>query len=111
MRRGVRAGAAYFTEPALASQRRYEALRAYIIEEMPAAQVADRFGYSTASVMQMATLLRRGQPVPFAPTKPGPQGARHATRTPPPPPRPPRRPRRPAGPNASAPAAAGPPPV
>src|SRR5260221_6862112 len=85
MRRGVRAGAAYFTEPALASQRRYEALRAYIIEEMPAAQVADRFGYSTASVMQMATLLRRGERVPFSPSQtrpqPGPPGP------PPPPPR------------------------
>src|SRR5260221_11189553 len=82
MRRGVRAGAAYFTEPALASQRRYEALRAYIIEEMPAAQVADRFGYSTASVMQMATLLRRGKQPPFAPTKPRPQGPRAAPPTP-----------------------------
>jgi len=77
----VRAGAAYFTEPALASQRRYEALRAYIIEEMPAAQVADRFGYSTASVMQMATLLRRGKLSLFADTKPGPKGPRKATGT------------------------------
>src|SRR5258707_7506932 len=81
MRRGVRAGAAYFPEPALASQRRYEALRAYIIEEMPAAEVADRFGYSTASVMQMATLLRRGKLSLFADTKPGPKGPRKATGT------------------------------
>src|SRR5258706_1192391 len=83
MRRGVRAGAAYFTEPALASQRRYEALRAYIIEEMPAAQVADRFGYSTASVMQMATLLRRGQMCLFPHSKPRPKGTGNGTRPPP----------------------------
>src|SRR5258707_2701205 len=88
MRRGVRAGAAYFPEPALASQRRYEALRAYIIEEMPAAQVADRFGYSTASVMQMATLLRRGKRSLVAPTHTDPHGPRAtaATRAPPAPP-------------------------
>ena len=55
----MRAGAEYFLHPAGASQRRYEALRAYFTEDMPAAEVADRFGYSTASVHQMATLLRR----------------------------------------------------
>ena len=56
----MREGAEYFTEPAGAAQRRYEALRAYFTEDMPAAEVADRFGYSTASVHQMATLLRTG---------------------------------------------------
>ena len=56
----MRSGAEYFLSPAGASQRRYEALRAYFVEDMPAAEVADRFGYSTASVHQMATLLRSG---------------------------------------------------
>ena len=46
----MRDGAEYFTVPVGAAQRRYEALRAYFLEEMPAAEVADRFGYSTASV-------------------------------------------------------------
>ena len=50
----MRAGAEYFTSPALAAQRRYEALRACLAEEMPAAEVAVRLGCSTASVMQMA---------------------------------------------------------
>ena len=53
----MREGPEYFTEPTGAAQRRYEALRAYFLDEVPAAEVADRFGYSTASVHQMATLL------------------------------------------------------
>jgi transposase len=75
----VRAGAEYFTAPAGAAQRRYEALRAYFLDGMPAAEVADRFGYSTASVHQMATLLRKGKLALFTETRPGPKGPRKAT--------------------------------
>ncbi len=75
----MREGAEYFTEPGSAAQRRYEALRAYFTEDMPAAEVADRFGYSTASVRQMATLLRKGRLSLFAETRPGPKGPRKAT--------------------------------
>src|SRR5258706_9397302 len=46
---------------------------------MPAAEVADRFGYSTASVHQMATLLRKGRLALFTEAKPGPRGPRKAT--------------------------------
>jgi transposase len=77
----VREGAEYFTAPAGAAQRRYEALRAYFLDEMPAAEVADRFGYSTASVHQMATLLRTGKLSLFAQSKPGPKGPRKVTGT------------------------------
>ena len=77
----MRDGAEYFTEPASAAQRRYEALRAYFTDEMPAAEVADRFGYSTASIHQMATLLRKGRLNLFAETRPGPKGPRKATGT------------------------------
>jgi hypothetical protein len=42
--------------------------------------VADRFGYSTASVHQMATLLRGGRMEFFAETKPGPKGPHKAGR-------------------------------
>jgi transposase len=77
----MRDGAEYFTEPASAAQRRYEALRAYFTEEMPAAEVADRFGYSTASIHQMATLLRKGRLNLFTETRPGPKGPRKATGT------------------------------
>ena len=75
----MREGAEYFTEPGGAAQRRYEALRAYFLDEMPAAEVADRFGYSTASVHQMATLLRKGRLNLFAESRPGPKGPRKAT--------------------------------
>ena len=77
----MREGAEYFTAPTGAAQRRYEALRAYFLDEMPAAEVADRFGYSTASVHQMATLLRAGKLSLFAETRPGPKGPRKVTGT------------------------------
>jgi hypothetical protein len=75
----MRSGAEYFLTPAGASQRRYEALRAYFVDEIPAAEVADRFGYSTASVHQMATLLRGGKMSLFTDPRPGPKGPRKAT--------------------------------
>ena len=75
----MRPGSDYFVRPAGASQRRYEALRAYFVEEMPASEVADRFGYSTASVHQMATVLRAGRMSLFADARPGPKGPRKAT--------------------------------
>ena len=75
----MRDGAQYFTEPASSAQRRYEALRAYFLDEMPAAEVADRFGYSTASIHQMSSLLRQGRLTLFAGTRPGPKGPRKAT--------------------------------
>src|SRR2546423_12540340 len=77
----MRDGAEYFTEPASAPQRGYEALRAYFTDERPAAEVADRFGYSTASIHQMATLLRKGRLNLFTGTRPGPKGPRKATGT------------------------------
>ena len=75
----MRSGGEYFVQPGGAPQRRYEALRAYFVDEIPAAEVADRFGYSTASIHQMATLLRSGRMQLFAETKPGPKGPRKAT--------------------------------
>ena len=77
----MREGAEYFTEPTVPAQRRYEALRAYFLDELPAAEVADRFGYSTATVHQMATLLRKGRLALFAEARPGPKGPRKATGT------------------------------
>jgi len=75
----MRIGAEYFLSPAGASQRRYEALRAYFVQELPAAEVADKYGYSTASVHQMATLLRTGKMSLFTDARPGPKGPRKAT--------------------------------
>jgi hypothetical protein len=75
----MRAGAEFFTEPSGSAQRRYEAMRAYFVDEQPAARVADQFGYSTASVHQMATLLRSGRMRLFADPRPGPKGPVKAT--------------------------------
>jgi len=75
----MRAGASFFTEPASPAQRRYEAMRAYFVDGLAAAHVADAFGYSTASVHQMATLLRSGRMRLFADAKPGPKGPTKAT--------------------------------
>lgn len=68
----MRPGSEYFTAPAEPAQRRYEAVRAYFVEELPAAEVGARFGYSPAVVHQMATELRAGKAEFFASSKPGP---------------------------------------
>src|SRR5712691_2710392 len=75
----MRTGAEFFTTPSGPAQRRYEAMRAYFVDEQPAAAVADQFGYSTASVHQMATLLRSGRMRLFADARPGPKGPTKAT--------------------------------
>jgi transposase len=76
----MRAGAEYFAEPAEPAQRRYEALRAYFVEELSAAGVAERFGYSPAVVHQMASDLRAGRAAFFRDSRPGPKGPRKAGR-------------------------------
>jgi len=72
----MRAGAEYFAEPSAPAQRRYEAMRAYFVEEAPAAEVADRFGYSVSTVHQLAAELRAGRTEFFRSSKPGPKGPR-----------------------------------
>jgi transposase len=74
----MRAGSQYFVEPSLPAQRRYEALRAYFVEEVPAAEVAERFGYSTSTLHQLAAELRAGRTEFFRDSKPGPKGPRKA---------------------------------
>jgi hypothetical protein len=64
----MRTGADYFIRPAGPSQRRYEALRAYFVDGMPAAEVADRFGYSTASVQTSHAAPSR-RPVSIGPRR------------------------------------------
>jgi len=72
----MRSGAEYFSNPAEPAQRRYEALRAYLLEGQPAAATGARFGYSTATVYQMAAELRAGRTGFFVSSKPGPKGPR-----------------------------------
>src|SRR3989454_2678770 len=72
----MRPGAEYFTSPADPAQRRYEALRAYVVDGEAAEAAGARFGYSKATMYQMATDLRAGRAEFFVSSKPGPKGPR-----------------------------------
>jgi len=72
----MRAGAEYFVEPGEPAQRRYEALRCYFVDGASAETVGERFGYSPATVHQLATELRSGRSHFFRSSKPGPKGPR-----------------------------------
>ena len=72
----MRAGAGFFTKPADPAQRRYEALRAYEVDGASAEEAGVRFGYSKATMYQMASDLRAGRISFFASSKPGPKGPR-----------------------------------
>ena len=76
----MRPGGEYFLKPAEPTQRRYETLRAYFLDELSAAAAGERFGYSPQVVHQMASELRAGKAHFFAPSKPGPKGPRKRTR-------------------------------
>jgi hypothetical protein len=54
-----------FLQPRNATQRQYEALRAYCVEGVPAAQVAARFGYTTASFRALIHQFRLDPNRPF----------------------------------------------
>jgi transposase len=76
----MRPGGEYFTAPTEPAQRRYEALRAYFVEQLSASEVAARFGYSPAVVHQIASELRAGKAQFFQSSKPGPKRARKTER-------------------------------
>lgn len=50
--------AQHFLEPQNTAHRQYEALRAYFVQRLPAAEVAKRFGYTTGSFHQLAHQFR-----------------------------------------------------
>ena len=57
----------FFLRPRSASQRRYEALRAFFAEERPSAEVALQFGYKPAAFKVMISQFRhviRNQGIP-----------------------------------------------
>ena len=70
---GARAGAERFTAPSEPNQRRYEALRAYHVEGASAARVAERFGYTRATVETLVRDWRAGRLELFASSRPGPR--------------------------------------
>ena len=51
--------ARHFTQPANATHRQYEALRAFFVEGLPGPQVAARFGYTYASFRALAHQFRQ----------------------------------------------------
>ncbi len=62
-----------FLTPQNSNHRQYEALRAYFVDRLPAAEVACRFGYTVGSVRQLAHQLRQNPARPFfaEPPRPG----------------------------------------
>ena len=72
----TRKEAHYFLEPANATHRQYEALRAFFVEGCSAAQVAERFGYTPGTVRVMVHQFRQTPERPFfLPPAKGPQAA------------------------------------
>jgi len=71
----ARAGGEFFTAPTAGPHRRYEALRAYLLEGQPAAGVAARFGYTTAGLHSAVADFRAGSRDFFADARPGPRTA------------------------------------
>jgi transposase len=70
---GSRPGAERFTAPTEPNQRRYEALRAYFVEELSAEAVGERFGYTRATVETLVRDFRAGRLELFASSRPGPR--------------------------------------
>jgi transposase len=70
---GPRPGAERFTAPSEPNRRRYEALRAYYLEGASAAEVAERFGYTRATVETLVRDDRAGRLALFASSRPGPR--------------------------------------
>src|SRR5680860_955689 len=71
----VRPGGEFFTSPSHPSQRRYEALRAYLHDGEPAAVVAQRFGYTPAALNSAVRDFRAGAQEFFLTARPGPKSA------------------------------------
>ncbi|PYM79832.1 MAG: hypothetical protein DME09_20590 [Candidatus Rokuibacteriota bacterium] len=64
----------FFLHPTSAKQRQYEALRAYYVDERPAADAARAFGYSPGAFHVLCHHFRRqAAPVFFAAPRPGPR--------------------------------------
>jgi transposase len=51
----------FFGEPSSASQRQYEALRAYFLEQLPSGEAAKRFGYSAGTFRVLCHAFRRDE--------------------------------------------------
>src|SRR5271157_1493355 len=54
-----------FLQPANATQRQYEALRAFLVEGLPSAEAAARFGYTPGSFRVLVHEFRQNPQRPF----------------------------------------------
>jgi transposase-like protein len=70
-----RSGGEFFARPADATQRRYEALRAYLFEGRSAAEVARAFGYTVETLNSIVRDFRAGRREFFVSSRPGPKRA------------------------------------
>jgi transposase len=67
-------GREFFTTPGQPNQRRYEALRAYFVEQVSVAQAGERVGYTRSTMATLLREFRAGRIELFAPPgKPGPK--------------------------------------
>jgi transposase len=71
----ARPGGEFFATPTQTNHRRYEALRAYLYEGLPAAQAAARFGYTTTTLQSLVRDFRAGRCEFFLTPRPGPTTA------------------------------------
>jgi transposase len=70
----ARPGHERFTEPTASAHRRYEALRAYFVEELSPGEIAERFGYRKASVQTLISTYRDADLSQlFSRSRPGPK--------------------------------------
>ena len=66
----------FFMDPKDPKHRQYEALRAYVLDEIPASEVARNFGFSEKTLFSLAHDLRAGKLLFFPKTTPGPKERR-----------------------------------
>jgi hypothetical protein len=71
----VRPGGEFFGAPTDPTQRRYEALRAFLLEGVPGPVAAERFGYSPETLASMVRDFRAGRRDFFVAPRPGPKTA------------------------------------
>lgn len=71
----ARSGGEFFAVPADPTQRRYEALRTYLLEGVSVAVAAARFGYSAETMASMVRDFRAGRRDFFVAPRPGPKTA------------------------------------
>jgi transposase len=68
-------GAEFFLNPSTPAQRQYEALRAYLVDGLTAAEAAARFGYSPATIYTLCRELRAGRLHLFEVARRGPKSS------------------------------------